>query len=97
MTKAKVLISKIDANIHVIHADPHEDTGSHPLSETDVLPSDCSGCPLDRAAHKGDTVFVELTQAELDWLRIVILSSYMRARKPAMANNIYDKLEKLSK
>lgn len=72
-------------------------TGQEQASGTDVLPSDCSGCPLDRAAHKGDYVSVELTQAELDWLRIVILCSHMRTSDPAIANRVYDKLEELSK
>ncbi len=97
MTKDKVLLSKIDANIHVIRAESQEDTGSHPLSETDVLPSDCSGCPLYRAAHKGDTVSVELTRAELDWLRVATLTSHMRTSSPAVAYRIYGKLKKLSK
>ena len=177
----KILLSRLDANIQVIRAEPHEDTGSYPLarldfdnwgnlqmweispklahwrdefppcdvlvqvdidrmsilemlskterdtllsgwpivtgsidpavfgdekskaerlrqeqaSGTDVLPSDCSGCPLYRAKHKTDTVSVELTQHELKWLRSVTLfNPYNDEGNMKIARQIADKLRR---
>ncbi len=72
MTKDKVLLSKIDANIHVIRAEPQEDIGEQ-ASGTDVLPSDCSGCPLyDAKEGESNTRPIELSSEDMLYLRYLL-------------------------